>query len=114
MPLHRRLPKRGFNHEDRFPMAIVNLAALDRVFDADAEITEATLVEAKVISASKGGVKILGDGDITKKFVVKVNAISASAKAKIEAAGGSVELIEVPQSRAVTRRGNGRNAKKQA
>lgn len=105
MPINRRLPKRGFFHEDRFAMSVVNIAALEKAFDAGAEITPAVLVEAGLVRPSKGGVKVLGDGELTKKLTVKVNAVSASARKKIEAAGGTVELFEVPQSRAKTRRG---------
>ena len=111
MPLNRRLPKRGFYHEDRFAMAVVNVAALEKAFEAGAEVTPAALVEARLVRPSKGGVKILGGGELTKKLSVKVNAVSASARQKIEAAGGTIELFEVPESRAKTRRGNGRKAK---
>ncbi len=112
MPINRRLPKRGFFHEDRFAMAVVNVASLEKAFEAGAEITPASLTEAGLVRPCKGGVKVLGDGELTKKLTVKVNAVSASARQKIEAAGGTVELFEVPESRAKTRRGNGRNAKK--
>ncbi|MGI6461604.1 MAG: 50S ribosomal protein L15 [Candidatus Hydrogenedentales bacterium] len=114
MPLHRRLPKRGFFHESRFAMAVVNVAALEKAFDADAEVTPASLVKAGLVRPCKGGVKVLGDGELTKKLHVKVNAVSAAARTKIEAAGGAVELFEVPASRAKTRRGNGRGAKARA
>ena len=96
MPLNRRLPKRGFNHETRFPLALVNVGRLERIFDAGADVTPETLAAAGLATECKGGVKLLGSGEVTKKFVVKVNAISAGARKKIEAAGGSVELIRVP------------------
>ncbi|HOD50928.1 MAG TPA: 50S ribosomal protein L15 [Candidatus Hydrogenedentes bacterium] len=108
MPINRRLPKRGFYHEDRFAMAVVNVAALEKFFEAGAEVTPAALVKAGLVRASRGGVKVLGDGELTKKLSVKVNAVSESAREKIEAAGGSVELYAVPDSRANTRRGAGR------
>lgn len=93
-PLARRLPKVGFYHESRFPVAIVNLDTLEKAFDAGAEVTQESLVKANVIDAKKGGVKVLGRGEITKKLSLKVNAISGGAREKIEAAGGSVELIQ--------------------
>jgi len=108
MPINRRLPKRGFYHEDRFAMAVVNVAALEKFFEAGAEVTPAALVKAGFVRASRGGVKVLGDGELTKKLRVKVNAVSESAREKIEAAGGSVELYAVPDSSANTRRGAGR------
>lgn len=97
MPLHRRLPKRGFHHDTRFPYALVNLDQLEKAFDAGAEVTPETLVEAKLVEPAKGGVKVLGRGELTKNIVVKVNAVSAGARKKIEDAGGTVELIEIPQ-----------------
>ena len=111
MPINRRLPKRGFYHEDRFAMEIVNLGLLEKAFEAGAEVTPASMVEAGLVNACKGGVKILGAGELTKKLTVKANAVSAAAREKIEAAGGTVELYEVPESRAKTRRGRGRNAR---
>jgi len=97
MPLNRRLPKRGFNHRDRFPMAIVNIDALEKHFEDGAEIAPAALVEAGIASMAKGGLKILGRGELTKRLTVKCNAVSDSARNKIEAAGGAVELIEMPK-----------------
>ena len=114
MPINRRLPKRGFFHEDRFAMAVVNVAALDKAFEAGAEVTPASLTDAGLVRPCKGGVKVLGGGELSKKLLVKVNAVSASARTKIEAAGGAVELFEVPASRAKTRRGYGRSAKARA
>ena len=114
MPIYRRLPKRGFFHEDRFAMAVVNVAALDKAFEAGAEVTPASLTDAGLVRPCKGRVKVLGGGELSKKLLVKVNAVSASARTKIEAAGGAVELFEVPASRAKTRRGNGRSAKARA
>ena len=94
-PLARRLPKIGFRHPDRFPMAVVNLDDLDRVFESGADITPESLVKAGLARPTKGGVKILGRGEVSKKFTVRANAVSEGARAKIEAAGGSVELIQV-------------------
>lgn len=94
-PLARRLPKVGFHHEARFPMDIVNLDAIDKAFDAGAEVNPETLVKAKLVDPKKGGIKILARGEITKKLTVKANAISEGARAKIEAAGGTVELLQL-------------------
>jgi large subunit ribosomal protein L15 len=104
MPLMRRLPKRGFNHENRHQPAEVNLDILEGAFDDGAEITPAVLLEKGLAKKRAGGVKVLARGELTKKLTVKVNAVSASARQKIEAAGGTVELIEVPAAKAVTRR----------
>lgn len=104
MPLSRRLPKRGFNHASRHPLAEVNLDVLEKAFDDGAEVTTAGLVEKKVIKKLKGGVKVLGRGELTKNLSLKVNAVSAAARIKIESAGGSVELIEPPAARAVRNR----------
>ncbi len=92
MPMSRRIPKRGFKNYARKVLAPVNLAALDR-FDDGAEITEAVLREAGLIKGRFDGVKILGSGDLTKKLSVKAGAFSATAKEKIEAAGGSCETV---------------------
>ena len=100
MPLHRRLPKRGFNHETRWPMAIVNLDMLDKAFDDGAEVTSETILKAGLTRAESGGVKVLGRGDVKKKLTLKVQAISPSAQTKVEAAGGSVELVGAKQAAA--------------
>jgi large subunit ribosomal protein L15 len=93
MPLHRRLPKRGFKHEDRWPMAIVNVDTLARCFEDGAEITSETVIAAGLARALSGGVKVLGRGEIAKKFTLKVQAVSPGARTKIEAAGGAVEIV---------------------
>lgn len=98
MPLHRRLPKRGFNHETRWPMAIVNVDVLDKVFDDGAEVTSEAILNAGLARALSGGVKVLGRGEVKKKIILKVQAISPSAKTKVEAAGGSVELVGAKQA----------------
>lgn len=92
MPLARRLPKRGFNNIFGTTYAPVNVSALNR-FEDGTEVTTELLLETGVISREKDGVKILGNGDITKKLTVKAAAFSASAKEKIEAAGGKAEVI---------------------
>jgi len=70
MPINRRLPKRGFFHEDRFAMAVVNVAALDKAFEAGAEVTPASLTDAGLVRPCKGGVKVLGGGELSKKLLV--------------------------------------------
>ena len=92
LPLYRRLPKRGFTNRNSLEIVAINVDALNR-FDNDAEVTVETLVEAGIIKNPKDGVKILGNGEITKKLDVKVNAYSASAAEKIQAAGGKAEVI---------------------
>ena len=92
MPLYRRLPKRGFTNRNTLDIEAINISALER-FDNDTEVTVETLIEAGVIRNPKDGVKILGNGELTKKLTVKANAFSESAKAKIEAAGGTAEVI---------------------
>ena len=92
MPLYRRLPKRGFTNRNTLDIEAINVSALER-FDNDTEVTIDTLIEAGIIKSAKDGVKILGNGELTKKLNVKVNAVSETAKAKIEAAGGTVEVI---------------------
>ena len=92
MPLHRRVPKRGFNNIFATPYTAINVAALNR-FEDGATVTVETLLEAGVIKAAPNGVKILGNGKLEKKLTVQVAAISESAKAKIEAAGGKAEVI---------------------
>ena len=95
MPLARRVPKRGFvNGAFKKHYAIVNLDALDLVFEAGAEISEATLREKGLVKGRyDDGVKILGDGVLTKAFLVTAHKCSKSAAAKIEAAGGTVTLV---------------------
>ncbi len=93
-PLHRRLPKRGFNHQNRSPFAIINLDVLEAAFESGAEITTESLITAGLAKSAKGGVKVLGRGEVTKKLNIKVQAISPAAHEKIVAAGGSVELID--------------------
>ena len=92
MPLVRKLPIRGFNNYTRKIIVPVNLDSLNR-FDDGAEVTIATLMECGLANGCFDGVKILGEGEITKKLTVKVSAFSASAKEKIEAAGGSCEAV---------------------
>src|SRR5436190_1727165 len=103
MPVYMRMGKqRGSTSKDAMPIGPfrtstvpVNVAALDR-FDAGAEVTPESLVEAGVIKNTKVDVKILGNGEITKKLTVRVHAISATAREKIEQAGGTVDLLRPP------------------
>lgn len=92
-PLFRRLPKRGFNNINRKEYAIVNLDVLNERFEDGAEVTPAALIEAGVIKNEKSGVKILGNGELTKKLNVKAAKFSKSAEEAITAAGGSIEVI---------------------
>ena len=92
MPLYRRLPKRGFKCRNSKEIVGINLSALEK-FDNDAVVSVETLVEAGVVKNPRDGVKILGNGELTKKLTVQANAFSASAKEKIEALGGKAEVI---------------------
>jgi large subunit ribosomal protein L15 len=93
MPLIRRLPKRGFNNAAfKITYAPVNLAALNDL-KHDGLIDEPALRKAGLVNGNWNGVKVLGDGEVTKKLSLKVHAISGSAREKIEKAGGSIELI---------------------
>ena len=93
LPLYRRLPKRGFsNSEFKTVYAVINLSDLNR-FEDGTVVTIETLVENGVIKNPKDGVKILGNGELTKKLTVKANAFSASAAEKIQALGGTTEVI---------------------
>ena len=92
MPLYRRIPKRGFKNRNTKEIVGINIDRLEK-FDNDAVVTVAALVEAGIVSNPRDGVKILGNGELTKKLNVQVNAFSASAKEKIEALGGKAEVI---------------------
>ena len=89
MPLYRRIPKRGFTCRNSKEIVSVNVSALER-FENDTVVTVDTLIEAGIVKNPRDGVKILGNGELTKKLTVKVTAVSEGAKAKIEAAGGTV------------------------
>ena len=92
LPLYRRLPKRGFTNINSKEIVAINVDRLN-AFDDGAEVTVAALVEKGIVSNPKDGVKILGNGELTKKLDVKVDAYSASAAEKIQAAGGKAEVI---------------------
>jgi len=92
MPLQRRLPKRGFTNIFRKEYAIVNLSDLDR-FEKGSTVDLALLVAAGLVNKIGAGVKLLADGDIKKSLTIKVHKFSQSAKAKVEAAGGRIEVV---------------------
>ena len=92
MPLYRRLPKRGFLNRNTKEIVAINISALEK-FEDGADVTVESMVEMGIIKNPKDGVKILGNGEFTKKLNVKANAFSASAKEKIEALGGKAEVI---------------------
>jgi large subunit ribosomal protein L15 len=92
MPLARRIPKRGFNNIFAKPLDAINVSELNKFEDGTVVDVE-VLLKAGVLSSCRYGVKILGNGEITKKLTVKASAFSASAKEKIESAGGKAEVI---------------------
>jgi large subunit ribosomal protein L15 len=92
MPIHRRLPKRGFTNIFKNEIAIINVGDLAR-FDAGSVVNEATLVQSGLVKGRRDGIKLLGNGAIDIALTVQINAVSRSAKEKIEAAGGTVEVI---------------------
>ena len=92
MPLYRRLPKRGFKNRNSKEIVAVNISVLEN-FDNDAVVSVDALTERGIVKNPRDGVKILGNGELTKKLTVQANAFSASAKEKIEALGGKAEVI---------------------
>lgn len=92
MPLQRRIPKRGFNNIFAKNIVAINVSALE-AFDDGAEVTTEAIIEKGIVKKSYDGIKILGNGTLTKKLNVKVAAYSESAKQKIEAAGGKAEVV---------------------
>ena len=92
MPLYRRIPKRGFTNRNSKTIVGINVSALE-VFDNDAVVSVETLIEQGIVKNPRDGVKILGNGELTKKLTVQANAFSAGAVAKIEALGGKAEVI---------------------
>ena len=93
MPLYRRIPKRGFTCPSSKEIVGINLGTLNERFEDGAVVDLEALIESGIVKNPKDGVKILGNGEITKKLTVKANAFSASAKEKIEAIGGTVEVM---------------------
>ena len=92
MPLYRRIPKRGFTCRNSKEIVGINVSALER-FEDGATVSVETMIECGLVTNPRDGVKILGNGELTKKLTVKVNAFSESAKSKIEALGGTCEVI---------------------
>ena len=93
MPLFRRIPKRGFTDPNSKVITGINVSVLEDRYNAGDEVTLENLLENRIIRKVNDGVKILGNGELTKKLTVKVNAFSESAKEKIEAVGGTCEVI---------------------
>ncbi len=93
MPLQRRLPKRGFNNIFASEYAIVNVADLEKKFEDGATVDAQSLIESGLIKKALDGIKVLGKGEITKALTVKADKFSETAKTKIEAAGGKVEVL---------------------
>ena len=92
MPLYRRLPKRGFTDRNSKVITAINVSALNR-FEDGTEVTPELLLTSGAVPKIVDGVKILGEGELTKKLTVRVHAVSEGAKNKIESAGGTVEVI---------------------
>jgi large subunit ribosomal protein L15 len=92
MPIHRRLPKRGFKNPFKRYYAIVNVRELNR-FDADSVIDEVALIQMGLVKGDRDGIKLLGEGDIQTPVTVRVDKVSDAAKKKIEAAGGKIEVL---------------------
>jgi large subunit ribosomal protein L15 len=93
MPLFRRLPKRGFTDINSKYIVGINVSALENKYENGDVVTVENMIEKGIVKNPRDGVKILGNGELTKKLTVKVNAFSASAKEKIEAAGGTAEEV---------------------
>ena len=92
MPLYRRIPKRGFTNRNTKEIVGINVSVLER-FDNDSVVSVETLIAEGIVKNPRDGVKILGNGELTKKLTVQANAFSAGAAAKIEALGGKAEVI---------------------
>ena len=92
MPLYRRIPKRGFTNRNTKEIVGINVSALE-AFENDTVVSVATLIEKGIVKNPRDGVKILGNGELTKKLTVQANAFSEGAKSKIEALGGKAEVI---------------------
>lgn len=92
MPIHRRLPKRGFTNIFRKQIIAINIQDLER-FESGAVVDEKELVRTGIVKGPRDGIKLLGEGDISHPLTIRLNAVSKSAKEKIEAAGGTIEVI---------------------
>jgi large subunit ribosomal protein L15 len=98
MPMPRRIPKRGFKNPNRVEAFPINVALLDKIFDAGATVDLATLRAKGIVPKLVDVIKILGEGELTKKLTIKAHRASETAKSKIAAAGGSLEIIETKVS----------------
>ncbi len=92
MPIHRRLPKRGFTNIFKKEIAVLNISDLIR-FETGSVVDESTVIRSGLVKGRRDGIKLLGNGDIEYPLTIRLNAVSSSARAKIEAAGGSIEVI---------------------
>lgn len=111
-PIHRRFPKRGFtNGTFAKEYAEVNVGDLEAL-DAGAVVDAAALKAARIVNGSWDGLRVLGNGELTKKLTVKASHFTATAKAKIEAAGGTVELLAEPKKPVRNKMGKGKNSAK--
>jgi large subunit ribosomal protein L15 len=97
LPIHRRVPKRGFTNIHRLAVHGINVGLLEGKFDAGTEVTPELLHERGLVPKSADLIKLLGSGEITTKLVIKVHRTSESARAKVEAAGGTLELLAEPE-----------------
>ncbi len=92
MPIHRRLPKRGFTNIFKKEIAVLNISDLIR-FETGSVVDESAVIRSGLVKGKRDGIKLLGNGDIEYPLTIRLNAVSSSARAKIEAAGGSIEVI---------------------
>lgn len=92
MPIHRRLPKRGFKNNFKKVFAVVNIKDLNR-FEAQSVVDEVAFIQKGLVKGARDGIKLLGNGDIEVPLTVRINKISESARQKIEAAGGKIEVV---------------------
>ena len=99
-PMYRRVPKRGFTSLDRREYAVINVSDLEQHFNAGDVVDSKVLLERGIVKKQPHGVKLLGDGELKKKITFHADAFSASAKTKIEAAGGTITLVEKPKPKA--------------
>ena len=95
MPLQRRVPKRGFYNRFRKYYAVVNVGQLEDRFEAETVIDTAALIKAGLVKKLNDGVKLLGDGELTKKLTIKVAKASKSAQEKVKAAGGTIDFFDI-------------------
>jgi large subunit ribosomal protein L15 len=94
MPLHRRVPKRGFHNPFRTEYAVVNLDAIEKQFESGAEVTPELLREKGLVHGKRAPIKVLARGDVSKKLTVKAHKFSGKAAEKLAAAGGAAEVLE--------------------